>query len=231
MKTSKEFNNQNSSLTSKQTKTVHQARRAATRERLIQATIDLLRQEGIATLNTVNITRAAGIVQSGFYLHFKNIDEAKRVAAEQVADRIRNYVARHRRRVHNIDQESFDLLRAHCQKMLEIFETERGFAEVFLQYRYDRSPLGDVMRELQLQLHQDLVSDLYFVIYQTNPIPEAERERISLHAQLILAAALTTGEALMDKRVDNIKLAADLLALVIMSSTSAAFLEQNKLAK
>lgn len=200
-------------------------KRAATRERLIQAAIDLLRKEGAAALNTVNVTRAAGIVQSGFYMHFKNIDECKKAAAERVAKRIRDYVARHRRRMHSIDPDDLDLLREHCEKMLEIFSEEKKFAEIFLSYRRDLSPLGEVMRELQEQLHADLVEDLCHVIFQNAEMPEKERERVSLQAEIILAAALTAGEALIEGRVSDIKTAADLLAINIMSSTDAAFIQ------
>lgn len=198
-------------------------KRAATRERLIQAAIELLRREGAAALTTVSVTKAAGIVQSGFYMHFKNIDECKKAAAERVAKRIGDYVALHRRRMHSLDPDDLELLRRHCEKMLEIFSAEKKFAEIFLNYRYDISPLGEAMRELKQRLRNDLVEDLSQIIFQNALPPETQRERVALQAEIILAAALTVGEALIENRIGDIKIAAELLALNIMSSTDAAF--------
>lgn len=208
--------------------TVRQSQRSATRERLVQATINLLRQEGVAAVTTVSVTRAAGIVQSGFYLHFKNIDECLRVAAEQVAEGIRSYVAETRRELHKINPDSLALLRDHCEKMLEIFNTERRFMEVFLHHRHDRSSLGEVMRELKTQVHADLVEDLQNVIFRRKLLLDSERERVSLQAEIILAAALITGEALIENRISRMETAAELLAVNIMSSTDNVFHPANR---
>ena len=198
-------------------------KRAATRERLIEATITLLRSEGIGALNTVAITKAAGLAQSGFYQHFAGVDEAKRAAAELIAERIRNDVARQRRRVHTLDPNDLKLLQRYCQKMLEIFESEPRFAEIFLHNRHDRSPLGEVMRELLRQLHQDLLEDLQNVLFRRRKIEPAEREMLSLQAEIILAAAFTCGEAIIEKRVRSIESAAELLAVNALAATERAF--------
>lgn len=196
-------------------------KRAATRERLLKATIALLRSEGIGALTTVAITKAAGLAQSGFYLHFAGVDDAKRAAAELVAERIRAYVARQRRRVHTLDPNDLKLLQRYCQKMLEIFETEPRFAEIFLHNRHDRSPLGAVMRELRRQLRDDLVEDLQNVLFRQRKIEPTEREIVSLQAEIILAAALACGEAIIEKRVQSIESAAELLAVNVLAATDA----------
>lgn len=199
--------------------------RAATRERLIQATLDLLRSGGAAAVSTVSVTRQAGIVQSGFYMHFKNTDEALRVAAERAAEQIGDYVAATRREMHRLDPDDLDLLREHCEKMLELFLREQNFVEIFLHHRNDKTSLGEVLRELAQQLHSDLVEDLRNVIFERRRVSAKERERISLQADIILAAALATGEALIKREVRDIRVAADLLAVNIMAATDAAFLK------
>lgn len=219
-----ETNRRNRQSSPKKPASMRQTQREATKERLVQATITLLRQEGVPAVTTVSVTRESGIVQSGFYLHFKNIDECLRVAAERVAEGIRNYVAETRREMYKINPDSLRLLRNHCQKMLEIFDTERQFAEVFLHHRHDRSSLGEVMRELKTQIHRDLVEDLENVIFRRKSLSEAEHERVSLQAEIILAAALITGETLIANRISKIETAAELLAANIMSSTDNVFL-------
>lgn len=215
---------QNSPSASESKTIPRREQRAATRERLIQATIDLLRAGGVSAVSTVSVTREAGIAQSGFYMHFKNIDEALRVAAERVAEQIGNYVAETRREMHRLDPDDLNLLREHCEKMLELFLKEQNFTEIFLRHRHDKTSLGEVLRELAVQLHFDLVEDLRNVIFQQRKIPKDWLEQISLQADIILAAAMTTGEALIEKRVSDIKTAANLLAINIMAATNAAFL-------
>ncbi len=200
-------------------------KRAATRERLVQATIELLRQDGAAALNTVNITKRAGIAQSGFYQHFTNIDECKRAAAERVAENIRRSVIKRRREINKINSEDAALLAAHLGKILDIFNTERKFAEIFLHNRHDRSPLGAVMRELYGQIHTDLAEDLQTVFFRRQKLSVAQRERLFLQAEIIFAATLTTGEALIENRISQPELAAELLAVNIISWIGAAFFQ------
>lgn len=212
-------------MTGEKPATIRQSQREATRERLIQATINLLRNEGVGAVTTVSVTRGAGIAQSGFYLHFKNIDECLRVAAERVAEGIRNYIAETRREMHTINAEDFDLLRRHCEKMLEIFSTERRFAEIFLHHRHDRSSLGEVMRELKTQIHADLLQDLLNVLFPRRALTAGQLERTSLQAEIILAAALIAGEALIENRISQMATAAELLAVNIVSLAGNASLE------
>ncbi|MCS7057649.1 MAG: TetR/AcrR family transcriptional regulator, partial [Meiothermus sp.] len=47
----------------------------ATRERLIQATVEILSREGLGAVSTARVARDAGIVQSGFYAHFASLEE------------------------------------------------------------------------------------------------------------------------------------------------------------
>lgn len=176
-------------------------------------------------MTTVSVTRAAGIVQSGFYLHFKNIDECLRAAAEQVADGIRNYIAQTRREMHLLNPDDLDLLSRHCEKMLEIFNTERRFAEIFLPHRHDRSSLGEVMRALKTQIHADLAEDLQNVLFRRRSVTSSQLERTSLQAEIILAAALIAGEALIENRISQMATAAELLALSIMSLAGSASLK------
>lgn len=55
-----------------------------TRQRLLDAAIELLIDEGAAALTTTRLTARAGVVQSGFYGHFDSIVDCKAEAVAEV---------------------------------------------------------------------------------------------------------------------------------------------------
>jgi AcrR family transcriptional regulator len=72
-------------------------RTAWTRDRLLSEALTILREEGSAAVNTVRLSRAAGIAQSGFYRYFSTIDACLEAAIEPLARGYREDVARRRR--------------------------------------------------------------------------------------------------------------------------------------
>src|SRR5688500_5115251 len=85
--------------------------REATRERLVQAAIDLIRQGGVGAVSTVSVTQVAGFAQSSFYMHFANVDECLNAAAEQIGEGLRVFVAAHRRETQERDvKEHFQVV-------------------------------------------------------------------------------------------------------------------------
>lgn len=56
----------------------------ATRQNLLDAAVQLLIDEGRSGITTGRLTRAAGVVQSGFYNHFSSVDECVTVALDEV---------------------------------------------------------------------------------------------------------------------------------------------------
>src|ERR1041385_42792 len=59
---------------------------SSTRQRLVQAVIDIVRGDGLGALTTVEITRRAGIAQPGFYKHFPNVDACLEEATKQMLE-------------------------------------------------------------------------------------------------------------------------------------------------
>lgn len=190
----------------------NEERRTATRLKLINAAITLLREEGISALNTVNITKKAGIAQSGFYMHFKDLDECKKAAAEVIADDFREYIAVQRRKMHEINPDDLSLLKKHYEEILGIWKNERHLVEIFLRYRHDFSPLGEVMQNLMNRFRSDLAEDLQNIL-ALKGIANIKPSRVKILADLLIGSISTIGEAIIKGEISDLSEAAEILAL------------------
>lgn len=189
------------------TKTRKRGTREQTRQRLFDATIDLIQREGLAALTTVRITEHAGIVQSGFYAHFKNIDECVAATAEQVIDRQRSVQSDFRSRAyaHLLGADSlvgYANMRALWERSLDLMLEDRVFAELFLRYRRDASPLGKRVRKLFDQARSDMARDMNEVAPRLGIGKEFE-PYTAFWGDLVLGMWLTATEALLDGSHDR----------------------------
>jgi AcrR family transcriptional regulator len=165
--------------------------REETRRRLIDSAIHIVRTEGVGGLTTVNITRLAGIVQSGFYMHFKNVDECLQVAAEEIVIM---------QRLEDINDPG--VLYALFDAVLETLLEERQFTELWLRYLRDKSPLGDAMRRVSQGFGTELAEDL-LEIGRRFQMPDRLRRRVELHAEFIIWQIVGAFEAVLNGRVEK----------------------------
>lgn len=59
-----------------------------TRQRLLDAAVELLLTEGTPGITTVRLTEQAGVVQSAFYNHFSSVKECRAAALEELEQQI-----------------------------------------------------------------------------------------------------------------------------------------------
>jgi len=64
-----------------------------TRRKLLDATADLLHQQGILELKVVDVARSVGTSPATFYQYFQNVDEAVLALAEEVAEETHHLTA------------------------------------------------------------------------------------------------------------------------------------------
>lgn len=190
----------------------------ATRQKLLDATIAIVRREGVEALTTVRIMEAAGFAQSAFYLHFRSVPECLRAAAEQVAESIRRFVAERRQNASASADGGLSAVVGHYDAVLALFEQERAFAELFLRYRRDVSLLGKVMRRLHQELRADLEADLLRSADLAG-LPAAAHDRVRMQADFVLGNVLAAGEALLDRRCPDRAQLADELAQTSLAIT------------
>lgn len=207
----------------KPTKPRKRGTREQTRQRLLDATIDLIRRDGFASLTTVSITERAGIVQSGFYAHFKNLDPCVEAAAEQVVDRQRLVQSDFRSRAYAQllvadDPVSYANMRALWERSLDLMLEDRVFAELFLRFRRDSSPLGKRLRKVFDQARSDMARDMNEVAPRLG-IGNEFAPFTAFWGDLVLGMWLTATEALLDGTHDR-----DVVLTMLAQTTCAGSL-------
>lgn len=185
--------------------------REPTRDRMLEAAVQLLREEGPSSLTTVRITKEAGIVQSGFYAHFRNPEHLQQELAERVgrdlSAAVATWTAALRADPHGHDGK----LVARYLEVLQLFQRESVLVDLFLRYRRSHSPLGMVLSHLHTQLRADVFQ--YLRERSSHATPE-HLGTIGMHADVLVAALLGVAEGLVDGRVINLKQAAIELAVL-----------------
>lgn len=187
------------------------------RHELISAAIKILKDDGVAALTTSSVTKEAGFTQSAFYQHFANMEECLQEVASRIASQIRTFVDTNRRQAHE-PTVGWDSLTEHFRSMLELFQEERTFCELFLRHRRDKSLLGKVMRRLHRELQKDLTDHLQRAMSALGT--EVPADRLALHAELILAQVFVCGESVIDRSRTPETLATE-LTLVVTSAVHA----------
>ncbi len=166
--------------------------RTGTRDRLVDAAIRLLRGGGVQAVTTPRLAAEVGIVQSGFYRHFKSTDECLRAAASRIGGRVRRVVLEDRMLSAIADADDPVRLAAHFARMLELMHAEWGFLELLLRFRQAPGPVGEALG----WIHGDLVADLerHFervaARHGVSLAPEGNREL----SEWVLAAVMSAGE-------------------------------------
>ena len=193
----------------------------ATRERLLQAAIGLIRKRGVAALSTVSVTGAAGFAQSSFYMHFKNVDDCLRAAAEKVAGEARAFIAEHRRRSFEATPSDATAPVAHLQAVLRLFIEQRSFSELLVRHRHDRSPLGRTLRKMREGVRADLIADSWRYA-ESLGVHRRHYDRVALQAEFVLGNVNAAGEALLEGRFTDLDMLAAELAATIDATVRAS---------
>jgi AcrR family transcriptional regulator len=164
------------------------------REALLAGAMKVLSEHGLKGFTTGRITAEAGIAQSGFYKYWPDRDTLLQEVAELVGEKVLQGV-REARLAAGADlsrlEESFA---GSLRAMIE----ERQTLLLFLRFRREPGPLGDVFRELLERALEELHTDL--VNLGLVPADDPSGKRLAYY---VVAACLWTVEALVDGRFDD----------------------------
>jgi AcrR family transcriptional regulator len=131
-----------------------------TRRRLLASALRILDTEGESGLSTKAVCRSAGIAQSTFYVHFRNMDELLRALGEEAGRRVGPAI-REARRASSREPHSADRLRDAFRVPLEAMCGHPEFFRLTVRARHDRaSPLGEQARQRAEAVRAQLVEDL-----------------------------------------------------------------------
>ncbi|MFN3392025.1 MAG: TetR/AcrR family transcriptional regulator [Meiothermus ruber] len=189
----------------------------ATREKLIEATVRILSQEGLGAVSTARLAREVGIVQSGFYAHFDSLEACISVAAERIGERIRASLAEGLELLGSQGPGDYHLVKAQYHRLLTELQQQWVFVELLIRYFRDPSPLGRALSRVQQGLRSDLVSYLTRVVEPLN-WPKGGRPQAGFMADLLVSMTLSAVESLRWEPDLDRELVAHLLALQTLNT-------------
>ncbi len=180
-----------------------------TRRRLLQAALRLLDERGEGGLSASAVSRAAGIAQSSFYVHFRDKADLLSALGDEAVLRMRRSLreARSRSREEPTDRER---LRATFRLPLERIAAHPELFRLGLRARHERaSPLGEATRELLAGYRRDLFEDLVMLGYACSTPSERRRVEMIADGYIALTEGLATGH--LDGRYPDIEEIVDVL--------------------
>lgn len=196
---------------------------ADARARLLAAAIRVLRRDGPGGLTTVSVTREAGIVQSGFYRHFKDVAACERAAAREVAVDFRRINRERRQQLLAADPTDLERTTAYYEGWLATAVGEnRRLTELYFQYRREATPLGKVAREFERAARADVAAWLSDLGARLG-LEARHADAITLQADLLWASAAGMCEALIAGRATGVGAVARLLAEHAIAESAHAF--------
>lgn len=151
-----------------------------TRQRLLRAALLILDERGEAGLTASAVSRAAGIAQSTFYVHFRDKGDLLSALGDDAVTRMRRMLREARRRSWE-EPTDRERLRATFRIPLERIAAHPEVFRLGLRSRHDRaSPVGEATRELLAGYRRDLVEDLAKLGFATGT--DEERRRVEMIA-------------------------------------------------
>lgn len=183
--------------------------KARTRKKLIEGLIDIVRGGGLPALTTARVAERAGVSQSSFYVHFKDMNDALRAAADHIGQPVREALARERQSL-DMSNPRESLRRVYDTAVTAMLD-EPAFAELFLALRRDpRSPLGQSFRELLDGIRSDLAADLDRIGLSRERVPNR-----AVYAEIVIGHTLAVVEGLLDGRLDDRDQAVDTIVDIV----------------
>ena len=179
---------------------------------LLEGALAVLTAHGLEGFTTGRIAAEAGIAQSGFYKYWPDRDAALRAVAEHLGEQALRSIREARLAAGGrIDQLS-NSFAGGLEAMLQHHRT----VTLFLRFRREPGPLGDVFRGLVERAHQELETDM--VRMGLVPAGDPWAGRLAFYVVTLCIGAV---EGLVDGRLDDVQRVADDLGRIAASVLGA----------
>lgn len=189
-------------------------RRSPVRERILDAVLELIRAQGVESLTTVSIAKAARIRQPNFYAHFRNVDDCLKHAAERIVGEYRSFDHDSFREL-QVAVEAGDVygelnLRYH-RRLIEVLLEHRDWVELFLRHRHGTSAFALVIRRYDEQQVAFVRSALWAWAARAG-VDSKHHDQVAMLAETLHHSTGALVLALIEGRVSDPDAAARLLA-------------------
>lgn len=183
--------------------------KAVTRQRLLDAALAILDEEGESGLTTVAITRRAGIAQSTFYVHFSDTSDLLHSLVDDLAAERRRLTREARRAARASDSEP--ARRDTYRVPLNYLIAHPRLTRLLLASRGDSSPVGQWSREIHQGSRAALVEDLA-AAGMSNETAEQQRQ-VQMIADAIIGMTEALAMGYIEGRYDDLDEMVDTLML------------------
>jgi AcrR family transcriptional regulator len=179
-----------------------------TRRRLLDGAALVLRKDGYGELTTSRVTREAGVAQPTFYVHFRDMDELLHALAEEKLTEIRKPLREARLSIKTADSD--DPLRETFRLPLRSLTEQPELFRLWMQELHrPGSPLGRKAREMQAEMHRDLVEDLIGLGAPAETA--AERQQLEMIAEGLIVLTQTMALGYIEGRYPHLESIVDVL--------------------
>lgn len=181
------------------------ANKMRTHQKLLRGAIRLIHRAGLHSLTTGKVAAESGMAQPTFYVHFPDMGALLDRVAAELSEAIFGRLQPIREQV--MDGPSRDAVRAACATAVKALVDDPRYAEIYLRYRRDpHTPLGVRFIDFTAEVRDALYHDLAALGL------ERDVPHLAVHVEMIFGMTLGIIEAIVDKRVEDLEVAVDLLA-------------------
>ncbi len=181
-----------------------------TRQRLLDAAVAILDEQGEAGLTTTSVTRRAGVAQSTFYVHFVDMDDLLRALVSQLWASGRAATRRTRQRARAEALSVREAVRALFRRTEQMLSAHPAVLRLVLHSRLDpTSPLGELTRAELETSRRNLTAALASAGAPHGTA--SERRRLAMRVDGIFALMETYALGLIDGRYEDLEEVIDAL--------------------
>ncbi|WP_044873872.1 TetR family transcriptional regulator [Pseudomonas sp. LFM046] len=152
---------------------------------------------GFGSLSLREVARTAGIVPTGFYRHFTDMDQLGLALVEEVGETFRATI----RVVRHNEFELGGIIEASVRIFLDAVAANRGQFLFLAREQYGGSqPVRQAIGALRQRITDDLAADLKLI----NRMPQLDDDGLDLVTDLVVKTVFATLPELIDPPADNL---------------------------